>query len=391
MQVPRARGSEIAALANNVHLCVPRQPANPTQKPGLLLCQICPRLRAHRRNQEWKSSWRASMSKRVFKDGQVFETISTHETLRRKPVLRNSARTGKNELCEEVSKLMKSIGTTLLWTFTSQSAGCHQATNKDIRSDDGHVVRSYADLAAKVAELQFRHNGSVLLFRGQPQDFRYKGKASTLKPSIFRNRKNDERPPKVSVLADRFEHLKKAEAELVALYDDLGKRKIRVQRILRWAILQHYEICDTPLLDVTHSLRVAMSFAGQDNSIGATMFLLSVPMISGAVTISIDAEIQVLRLASICPPAARRPHLQEGYLLGDYPDIEDVQQKQNYAPHENDFGKRLICKFRFNPRDFRNTKDFPMISKSWLYPDAEQDPLKAVAAAISSRIGPKPE
>jgi len=28
-----------------------------------------------------------------------------------------------------------------------------------------------------------------------------------------------------------------------------------------WAILQHYGVCDTPLVDLTHSLRVAASFA----------------------------------------------------------------------------------------------------------------------------------
>ena len=32
---------------------------------------------------------------------------------------------------------------------------------------------------------------------------------------------------------------------------------------VRWALLQHYNICDTPLVDITQSLHVASSFALQ--------------------------------------------------------------------------------------------------------------------------------
>ena len=42
-------------------------------------------------------------------------------------------------------------------------------------------------------------------------------------------------------------------------------------------------------------------------------------------------------------------HLQEGYLLGEYPEIADFEQKTHYEDYEMDFGQRLIAKFRFNP------------------------------------------
>ena len=48
-----------------------------------------------------------------------------------------------------------------------------------------------------------------------------------------------------------------------ALNDRVENDRLRRQRILRWSILQHYEICDTPLLDVTQSIRIAASFASR--------------------------------------------------------------------------------------------------------------------------------
>jgi hypothetical protein len=50
-------------------------------------------------------------------------------------------------------------------------------------------------------------------------------------------------------------------------------------------MLQHYEVCPTPLLDVTHSLRVAASFATEDATDNhAVLYVIAVPQISGAIT-----------------------------------------------------------------------------------------------------------
>lgn len=70
--------------------------------------------------------------------------------------------------------------------------------------------------------------------------------------------------------------------------------------------------------------------------------------------------------------------------------MQDVQQKQSYAPHEIDFARRLIAKFRFNPQQFWSDHDFPMIRTTALYPDAHDlfvDFTKRMKEEIERRFG----
>ncbi len=62
----------------------------------------------------------------------------------------------------------------------------------------------------------------------------------------------------------RFRKLESAGRTLVKLFEKHkieGARDVSRKRYVQWSILQHYEVIPTPLLDVTHSLRVACSFA----------------------------------------------------------------------------------------------------------------------------------
>jgi hypothetical protein len=49
------------------------------------------------------------------------------------------------------------------------------------------------------------------------------------------------------------------------------------------------------------------------------LYVIGVPNISGAISASAEAGLQVIRLSSVCPPSAIRPNVQEGYLVGEYP------------------------------------------------------------------------
>jgi hypothetical protein len=69
-----------------------------------------------------------------------------------------------------------------------------------------------------------------------------------------------------------------------------------------------------------------------------------------------------------------RPHIQEGYLLGEYPEIGDFSQKSLYPYYEIDFGRRLVAKFRFAPNSFWKSDAFPLVGDNALYPN-EGDPL----------------
>ena len=170
-------------------------------------------------------------------------------------------------------------------------------------------------------------------------------------------------------------------------YSHTGSDRIRRYRLIRWAILQHYEVCETPLLDVTTSIRIAASFASLGETPEAFIYALGVPNLSGAITASAEASVTIVRLSSVCPPEAVRPHVQEGYLLGEYPEIGTWDQKRQYENYETDFGLRLIAKFRFNPRSFWNADtNFPRVPHLALYPSKDDDPLLELINDIKRRI-----
>ncbi|WP_417673903.1 FRG domain-containing protein [Roseibium sp.] len=283
---------------------------------------------------------------------------------------------------------MDTIGLEDLWTFTDSGKNAEISDCRAVRASKGHEVSDFFELAAKIAELQFRNRSHVLFYRGQHRDWIAESQfhiGSTLRPTIFRRPIH---PQNSTWLSPRFERLRQIEPQLVQTFrnnDFLGADEITKYRILRWAIIQHYEICETPLLDVTQSLRIGASFASVGNKTGsAFLFVLGVPNVSGAITASAEAGLQTIRLSSVCPPTAMRPHIQEGFLLGEYPEIGDIDQKQNYSLHEVDFGKRLVAKFRFNPTKFwTNRGQFQEVGRRALYPSEKEDPVRAALNSMS--------
>ena len=278
---------------------------------------------------------------------------------------------------------MEKIGNQKIWSYCDNREKVRSAAHTTIRAAAGHRVQTYFELAKKVAELQFLNRDHVLLFRGQPADYRTVKGNSMLKASIFRLANG--KVPTAKILTQRFHVLRRAEAALVQQYAEsgfVGRDRLKRQRILRWAILQHYEVCRTPLLDVTQSLRIAASFASMGDGDERYVFVLGVPNVSGAITASSEASLQIVRLSSACPPEAVRPHLQEGYLLGEYPEIADFEQNAHYRYHEMDFGRRLLAKFRFDPTTLWKSPNFPQASNEALYPKDHRDPLLGVAQDV---------
>ncbi len=254
---------------------------------------------------------------------------------------------------------------------------------------------SFFELSKKVAEIQFTNRDLHLLYRGQPVDYKTKNKgASLLKASIFRLEGG--KLPTSAVIRNRFKLLRQKERELLIEYNQYKKAKLpgverlRRYRSIRWAILQHYDVCATPLLDVTQSLRVAASFAMLSNqSEEGFIYVFGVPSVSGAVTASSEAGLQILRLSSACPPDAARPHLQEGYLLGEYPELSDLDEHNTYEYHELDFGRRLVAKFKFNPFDFRDSGKFVPLDNTDFFPNVIDDPLREICEKVISNTNKK--
>ena len=120
-----------------------------------------------------------------------------------------------------------------------------------------------------------------------------------------------------------------------------GFRELSRKRYIQWSILQHYEVCRTPLLDLTHSLRVACSFAQLfSENAEAYVYVLGMPYLTNRISINSEHDLVNIRLLSICPPDALRPYFQEGYLAGTT-DINYVYENKK----ELDFRNRLIAKF----------------------------------------------
>lgn len=283
---------------------------------------------------------------------------------------------------------METIGSQTIWSLFDDNDKPVVASNTQIRRSPGHRVTSYVDLAQKVAALQFLNREHVLLFRGQSADHKNTSGLSTMKPTIFRPvlRKDT---LSTKTLRSRFEKLKLAEMRLLALYEGenlSGADRLARHRLLRWSILQHYDVCRTPLLDVSQSLRVAASFATSDDQVDAFVYVLGVPNVSGAVTASSEASMQIVRLSSACPPSAMRPHFQEGYLLGEYPEIADVRPTGSYQQAEMDFGRRLVAKFSFRPSQFWRSDTFPKLALKALYPTGSRDPLERLMADLKAEL-----
>ena len=76
----------------------------------------------------------------------------------------------------------------------------------------------------------------------------------------------------------------------------------------------------------------------------------------------------------------------EGYLLGEYPEMIGLSQRRYYKPFEMDFGRRIVAKFRFDPRRFWSDAAFPRIPGEALYPRG-RDWLERLTAEIAAAPG----
>lgn len=250
-------------------------------------------------------------------------------------------------------------------------------------------VRNYRDLVEQVARLSYANRNQLVFFRGQDKDFQSKAGGSTLYPAIYRG-DNLAR----AELEVRFEQLSAAERALTRLFEKeriAGARDVSRKRYVRWSILQHYEVISTPLLDFTHSLRVACSFAQLSSTDPLCyVYVLGFPYPTNRVSINSEEDIVNIRLLSICPPDALRPYFQEGYMAGT-PDVTtDFDNKT-----ELDFRNRLIAKFAIpRAKSFWNS-GFEATPRTALYPsgDRVQDLCREVivetetARAATSNLG----
>ncbi len=227
-------------------------------------------------------------------------------------------------------------------------------------------VKSYRELMGHIAKLSFLNKDHLLFYRGQSGDYLNKAGASTFYPTIYR----DDYLPSREVRY-RFELLSQASKKLVDAFKSEqinGWKETARKRYIQWSILQHYEVCKTPLLDFTHSVRVAASFAQLKNSnSSAFVFVFGLPYFTNRISVNSEHDLVNIRLLSICPPDALRPYYQDGYLLG----TDDITTEYE-SKTELDFKNRLIAKFEIPVTKRFWGNGFSSIPESVLYPGRDR-------------------
>lgn len=238
---------------------------------------------------------------------------------------------------------------------------------KLVGSKPGFPIQTFSQLVTETAKLSYLNKDYLIFYRGQSIDYRNKGENSTFYPSIYRGDYLRQREIK-----NRFDILDgacKALTEIFVAQKIEGYKELQRKKFIQWSILQHYEVCGTPLLDFTQSLRVACSFALNGNTNDkAYIFVFGLPYITNRISVNSEHDLVNIRLLSICPPSAYRPYFQEGYLAG----TEDITT--NYDPKsELDFNNRLIAKFEIQNNDDFWGEHFHRIPNDSLYP--QDDPM----------------
>lgn len=248
---------------------------------------------------------------------------------------------------------------------------------KLVASSKGFPVQTFRDLVEETARLAYLNKDYLLFYRGQINDYRNKGNNSTFYPSIYRLDYLSQRE-----IENRFKILNGSCDVLARLFVERGidgYKEVKRRKFIQWSLLQHYEVCGTPLLDFTHSLRVACSFALSNNETDkAFIYVFGLPYITNRITINSEHDLVNIRLLSICPPDALRPYFQEGYLACTDDVTSDYDSKA-----ELDFNNRLIAKFEIPKTEHFWGESFHQIPEDSLYPD--NDPIKALCDEIKDQ------
>jgi hypothetical protein len=254
---------------------------------------------------------------------------------------------------------------------------------KDILMSEPMPVKNYDELVRNVAQISYWNRHLMLYYRGQSKDFMDHEQKSTLLPSIYRSKADEAKRD----IKHRFEVLNSCVKSLQASFSS-HKLKIAGTHIIHkfqevsWALLQHYEVCGTPLLDLTHSLHVASSFAYHLGEKTGVVYVLALPWMNDAIGYNSHEEIINLRLVSSCPPQAQRPFFQEGYLAGQFPNykLDDPKRSPQF-----DLSRRVIAKFCFDKNPDFWGSGFMNIPEDKLYPG--DDIIGEICLKIKEEMG----
>ena len=248
---------------------------------------------------------------------------------------------------------------------------------KTVGVDNGFRINTFRELVEQIAQLSYLNKDYLLFFRGQRYDYKNKANNSSFYPTIYRGEYLTQ--PELDYRFDKLEAASKILINLLSKHKIDGLPEIKRKKLIQWSILQHYEVTETPLIDVTQSLRVACSFAQLNNdSDSAYIYVFGLPYYTNRISVNSEHDLINVRLLSISPPQALRPYFQEGYLIG----TDDVTNDYGYK-NELDLNNRLIAKYEIPVNKFWG-RDFEPIPENALYP--KNDIVKKICDEIEHKL-----
>ena len=265
----------------------------------------------------------------------------------------------------------------------------HKTYVREVFEGRGLTVGNYSDLVHHVAEIGYRNPRYSLFFRGQEEDWKAEikdkdsgvSKRSSIVASIFRDKNSTFATDQN--MKSRIRVLKYASRKVRSI-KQVRDRRLLLYPEMQWSILQHYGIISTPLIDITQSLRVASSFATMEGS--GFVYVFGLPALHGSISYFVEENMVVVRLQSACPPMARRPHFQEGYLVGHFPTDEYKHRRVHIAKTLN-LSNRMLAKFFIPDKKVFWKKGFKSIPMSELFP--ANDPMDKCLEVIRQRLRKK--
>lgn len=253
----------------------------------------------------------------------------------------------------------------------------------EVGKDPGYFISTFRGIVEQVAKLAYLNKDYLLFYRGQKNDYQNKAESSTFYPTIYRGDYVSQQE-----LDFRFDKLESASKILSQLFREnkiQGQYELRRKKYIQWSILQHYEVTETPLIDLTQSLRVACSFAQLWNKQDtAFVYVFGLPYYTNRISTNSEHDLVNIRLLSITPPEALRPYFQEGFLVG----TDDITNEYDNKG-ELDLNNRLIAKFEIPNNDQFWGSDFKRIPESAMYPEGDriESICKEIKSEVSTNIG----
>ncbi len=250
---------------------------------------------------------------------------------------------------------------------------------KEIKSAAPLEVSNWDELREAVSFLSMMNKRQVLYFRGQRAHF------AKCVPVLFR--------PKWSLDGEEHELTPERRRRYYEHLQGVLRREVyEVVRRIRTprefiikslpsataSILQHYELWPTPFLDVTRSLPTAVSFATSDPTAKSSyLYLFGMPDLRGSITTDFDQSLTISRLEAVCPPAAKRPHHQDAYLVARAPLPHDPNDELwDEWERKSNLMRRLVASFRLK-HEGSELPGTPAMDQAFLVPSEEDDVFAA--------------